>query len=195
MAIFDSVRFVGHALVSADGMIGDTAGEMPPALRNDGDWTRFQSALDQAALVVLGRKGHARHANPGRRRLVLTRSVDRLERDRTDARAWLWNPAGLGLGETLGELGVSGGTVAITGGTGTFDLFAPHFDSFDLAEMHHLVLPGGTPCFSRGHPRIVLASHGLRPGRTEVLDPPAAVTVTTWTIEPTRQGPTSGERP
>src|SRR5690606_35238256 len=74
----------GHAIVSSDGMIAAADGSMPPQLRNDTDWRIFQSALDQAALVVLGRIGHARHPNPGRRRLVLTHSVAELEADPQD---------------------------------------------------------------------------------------------------------------
>jgi hypothetical protein len=175
-----TIRFEGHAIVSADGMIADAEGEMPPELRNDTDWTRFQAALDRAALVVLGRRGHERHANPGRRRLVLTRSVDRLERDGEDDLAMRWNPAGLPIEDVLDELGIASGVVAITGGTGTFDLFAPLLDAFALAEVHRRVLPGGTPCFSAGHPRTVLADMGLLPAEIQDIDPEAGVTLTTW---------------
>ena len=64
------LRFVGHAIVTADGRIADAAGHMPPALRNPADQLRFEAALDAAALVVMGRLGHRRHPNRGRRRLV-----------------------------------------------------------------------------------------------------------------------------
>ena len=91
-----TLTFEGHAIVSADGMIADAAGEMPPALRNDADWTQFQAALDRAALVVLGRKGHERHPNPGRRRLVLTQRICRACRAGGE-NAWLWNPDGMAI--------------------------------------------------------------------------------------------------
>jgi len=173
-----SVRFEGHAIVSEDGMIADAAGSMPPALRSDADWRWFQAALDRAVLVVLGRLGHARHPNPGRRRLVLTRSVAALAADPGDGRAHLWNPAGMPLGEVLHELGVRDGTVAVTGGTGTFDLFRPHYDSFVLAEVRGLMLPGGTPCFSAGHPRLVLPGLGLAATDMSVIEP--GVVQTHW---------------
>ena len=72
-------------------------------LRNDKDWTRFQAALDRAALVVLGRLGHEAHPNPGRRRLVVTSRVERLEP--IDELVTLWNPAGLDFRDAVAELG------------------------------------------------------------------------------------------
>ena len=54
-----SLEIIGHAVVSADGRIADRHRQMPAILRNDKDWLRFQAALDRAALVVLGRLGHA----------------------------------------------------------------------------------------------------------------------------------------
>jgi hypothetical protein len=171
-----AIRFEGHAIVSADGMIADAAGEMPPALKNDADWALFQAALDRAALVVLGRKGHERHPNPGRKRLVLTRKADGLVTGGENA--WLWNPKRLAIEDMLQALGIADGVVAITGGTGTYDLFAPLMTAFDLSENHGLVLPGGTPTFSAGHPRAVLAAYGLVPSPAEPLAD--GVTLSRW---------------
>jgi hypothetical protein len=171
-----AVRFEGHAIVSADGMIADAAGEMPPALRNDVDWVQFQTALDRAAVVVLGRKGHERHPNPGRRRLVLTRKADGLVAGGDNA--WMWNPKKLTVEDALQALGISDGVVAVTGGTGTYEVFAPLMTAFALTEVHGLILPGGTPTFSRGHPRVVLAAYGLVPGPAEPLGD--GVTLTRW---------------
>ena len=168
----------GHAIVSADGMIADGDGEYPPALRNDADWAQYQRALDRAVLVVSGRRGHERHPNPGRNRLVLTRSVAALAPDPNDPRATLWNPAALPFPRALTELGVADGIVAITG---VFDLFAADYSSFLLSESNLLLLPGGTPCFSFGHPRMILAHAGLHPTGTKVIDPAAMVTTTLWT--------------
>jgi len=173
-----AVRFEGHAIVSADGMIAGPDGEMPDALRNDADWAQFQAALDRSALVVLGRKGHERHPNPGRRRLVLTRGVAGLEREARAGEAWLWNPGAVPIDVVLATLGIGDGEVAITGGTGTFDLFAPRMTAFVLSEVHGLVLPAGTPTFSAGHPRAVLAANGLLPYPTEPLGD--GVTLTRW---------------
>jgi hypothetical protein len=175
------LRIEGHAIVSADGMIADARGEMPGRLRNDADWRYFQDALDRAALVVLGRLGHARHPNRGRRRLVLTHQIETLEQDRHDPLATLWNPAGLALQHVLDDLGVYEGTLAITGGTGSFDLFLPFYTNFVLAEVHGFLLPGGTPCFSTGQPRDALTAAGLTPGETHTIDPAASVTQTGWT--------------
>jgi len=169
----------GHAIVSEDGMIAAADGSMPEALRSDADWRMFQAALDASALVVLGRLGHARHPNPGRRRLVLTRSVDALSADPNDALATLWNPVGMPVAEMLVQLGVTSGTVAVTGGTGTFDLFLPFYDRFVISEVRHLSLPGGVPCFSKGHPRFVLPGAGLAAGDMQVIDP--GVVQTVWT--------------
>lgn len=169
---FPDLRFEGHALVSADGMIADAQGRMPPELHHDADWAQFQAALDRAAIVASGRKGHEAHPNPSRRRLVLTRAVSRIERQ---GNATLWNPAVTGLAEVLGELGITSGVVAVAG---VFDFFLPYYDRFVLNELHRLVMPGGTPCFAAGHPRTVLAANKLVPGPAEMLD--AALTLTTW---------------
>lgn len=174
----DSMRVEGHAIVSADGMIADARGEMPALLRNDADWRLFQAALDEAALVVVGRLGHERHANPGRRRLVPTSRVERLEPDPGDALAHFWNPAALSISGVLDRLGITSGTIAVTGGTRVFDLFLPHYTAFVLSEVRGLVIPGGTPAFAAGHPRVVLAGAGLTQGAPEILD--AGTTLTRW---------------
>jgi hypothetical protein len=172
----------GHAIVSADGMIANPDGTMPPELRSDADWRLFQAALDRSALVVLGRLGHLRHPNPGRRRLVLTRSVVDLQPDPVDAQASYWNPAGIDITAALGRLGIDQGTIAITGGTGTFDLFLPWYDRFVLAEVRGLRMHDGTPCFSKGHPRFVLPGAGLEARDMETID--RGVVQTQWVRTP-----------
>lgn len=173
-----TVIIEGHAIVSVDGMIAAADGTMPPALRNEADWRIFQAALDAAALVVLGRLGHERHPNPGRRRLVLTRSVAALEADPGDALTQLWNPAGMAIADVLRQLGIAEGTVAITGGTGTFDLFLPLLDRFVLSEVRDLTLPDGIACFTKGHPRLVLPGAGLEARDMELID--RGVVQTQW---------------
>ncbi|MHB1111561.1 MAG: dihydrofolate reductase, partial [Devosia sp.] len=175
---------VGHAIVTADGMIADAAGKMPEALRNEADWQGFQAALDVAALVVLGRLGHERHPNPGRRRLVLTRAVSTLTPDARDPLALLWNPLATPLARVLEALEIAEGAIAITGGTGVFDHFLAAYDRFELSEVHNHVLPGGTPCFGGGHPRLVLAANGLVPGEATLIDAAAGVTATPWLRRP-----------
>ncbi len=160
----------GHAITSADGMIAAADGTMPPELHSEADWRLFQAALDDSVLVVLGRIGHARHPNPGRSRLVLTRSVADLSPDPSDQHATFWNPAGMEIAAVLDRLGISEGTVAVTGGTGTFDHFLPFYDRFVLSEVRGLTLPGGIPCFSKDHPRFVLPGAGLEPRDMEIID-------------------------
>jgi hypothetical protein len=174
------IAIEGHAIVSADGMISAADGTMPDALRNEPDWRLFQAALDRAALVVVGRLGHERHPNPGRRRLVMTRSVADASPDPADPLATLWNPAGLELGALLGRLGIASGTIAVTGGTRVFDFFLPRFTAFALSEVHRLVLPGGRPAFRAGHPRAVLANAGLLPASLDQLAPD--VSLTRWAL-------------
>jgi hypothetical protein len=176
-----SIRFVGHAIVSVDGMIADAAGGMPPELRNAADWRRFQAALDASALVVLGRLGHERHPNPGRRRLVFTSTIAGIAADPRDPQAILFNPAGAGLAEVLARLDIADGIVAVTGGTRVFEAFLPVLDGFDLAEVQMLALPGGRPCFGSAHPRTALTDAGLSPQLFELIDPAAGVSLTHWT--------------
>ena len=173
-------RVVGHAIVSADGMIADGDGFMPAPLRNDADWAIFQAALDRSSIVVVGRLGHRRHPNPGRRRLVFTNSVERFETDAADPLATLFNPAGMEVEDVLDRTGVPEGVVAVTGGRRVFEHFLPDYDEFMLAEVDGFVLPGGTPCFSAGHPRAVLAAAGLIPVERQTIDPSNGVTLTRW---------------
>ena len=167
-----NLLFEGHALVSADGMIADGNSRMPPALRHDADWAQYQEALGRSVIVASGRKGHETFPNPKRRRLVLTRGIARTEQQ---GNATLWNPAGIALAEVLTALGMTSGTVAVSG---VFDFFLPYYDRFVLDELHGLVLPGGTPCFTAGHPRTVLAAAGLTPAPAERLG--EGLTLTVW---------------
>ena len=173
-----TLDIVGHAIVSADGMIADRDHRMPMALRNDTDWRRFQAALDRSALVVLGRVGHAAHPNPGRKRLVVTSRVAWLEPDPADSNAMLWNPNGISFRRVIAGFGIVEGGIAVTGGTRVFDLFLPLFTRFDLVEVEGVAIPDGVPCFAAGRPAQMLAAAGLRARANEVLD--AGVGLTVW---------------
>lgn len=187
----DRFPIIGHAIVSADGMIADAAGEMPPELRNDADFALFQAALDQASVVVLGSIGHRRHPNPGRRRLVFTSRVTKLTADEADPLAAFCNPGTMVLGNVLREMDVADGVIAVTGGRMVFDHFLPLFDEFLLAEANGFVLPGGIQCFSGAHPREALARSGLEPAETRTIDAANQVTLTRWVLRtrgPSRTG-------
>ena len=173
----------GHAIVSDDDRIADHTGLTPQCLRNEADWARFQAALDQAVLTVLGRLGH--EANPnraGRPRLVLSTSARGVEQ-RADA--WWWNPAEIPFADAVAEAAPSGGVVAVPGGRRVFDLFlAIGFDEFHLARVPGVTLADGIPIFSEvgdgsGAARI-LAAHGLVAGPREILDAAAEVELVVW---------------
>ncbi|MEJ8572871.1 hypothetical protein [Microbaculum marinum] len=181
-------RFHGHAIVSADDCIAGPDGLTPKALRNEADWVRFQAMLDAAAVTVLGRLGH--EANPNvarRRRLVLTGGVAALEADGDN---WLWNPAGLPLGQALErvlppDIHRSGGVLAVPGGRRVFDFFLKlGYDEFHLARAERATVGRGTRLFSgldERHTAVdALLSAGLVPGAREVLDGDADVSLTIW---------------
>jgi hypothetical protein len=176
-------RIHGHAIVSQDDCIADAEGCTPPALRNDADWQRFQSALDAAALTVLGRLSH--EANPNvmnRKRIVVSSGARGVER-RADG--WWWNPAKAPLLDALSEAAPAGGIVAVPGGRRIFDLFLViGFDEFHLARATRLYMGNGTPVFSECANGVsadeVLMRHGLVAGPVEELDPLAGVSFTVF---------------
>jgi hypothetical protein len=78
---------------------------------------------------------------------------------------------------------VTAGTAAIIGGPNVFAMFLDRYDVFWLSQAPHVQLPDGEPCFPgvpARTPQQVLASHGLRAGTPEMLDPVGDVTVTPW---------------
>jgi dihydrofolate reductase len=175
------IEIEGHAIISANGMISDSRGDMPAELRNDADWRRFQAALDRAALVVMGRLGHERHPNSGsRRRVVVTSSVTALATNAADSRTIMWNPAGMAFEAVLAQLQVGTGVIAVTGGTRVFDLFLPRFDRFDLVTATKARIPGGRPCFSAGPAESVLIGAGLVARAPQWLDAEAGVVLIEW---------------
>jgi hypothetical protein len=175
--------FHGHAIVSEDDRIAGPDGRTPGSLRNEADWRRFQAALDEAVITVLGRRGH--EANPnrhGRNRLVLSSTARGLER-RADA--WWWNPQGLPLAAALAEAAPGGGVVAVPGGRPVFDLFLDiGFDEFHLARVYGVTVPDGVPVFTGVLDGLgaddILARCGLAADPPAVLDPAGPVELTRW---------------
>jgi dihydrofolate reductase len=176
----------GYVIVSADGMLADSKGQMPASIKNDADQHFFQNGLDHAAAVVHGRHSHegGPHAAQ-RKRLVLTRQTAALAPDPTYPNALLWNPTGATLEQALQELGAADGTVAIIGGPEVFSMFLPRYGSFHLSRAAQARIPGGLPPFTEvgpgATPEDVLARHGLKPGPRHDLDAAAGVTLVTWT--------------
>jgi len=183
------LRIEGYAIVSADGMLADRNGKMPDGLKIDADARFFNQAIDRAALLVHGRNSHEQQASSDRRRrLILTHRVTALAEHPSIPLAQLWNPAGMSFSEACRALGVSQGSVAVTGGAEVFRLFLDiGFDAFHLSRAGNVRLPGGRPVFPEVPaltPEQVLASHGLRPGPVEVLDATAQASLVTWAPPP-----------
>jgi hypothetical protein len=156
---------------------------MPPELRNERDWALFQSALDRAALTLIGRASHDAAPNAKRRRrLIVSRRSGGLE-ERADG-FWL-NPEKVPLQAALETLAPDGAEIAVVGGQAVFDLVGVSgFAAFHLARVRGLVLPGGRGLFracEKGVPATsILAGGGLVAGPEEMLDPAADVTLTIW---------------
>jgi dihydrofolate reductase len=184
-AMIGTHRIEGYAIVSADGMIADASGVMPQAIRNDADQSFLQAALDRAAVIVHGQ--HSYEGGPrasARKRLIVTRRVAAIMPDPSYANALLWNPAGASLEDALAELGTSGGSIAVIGGTEVFGLFLPRFDIFHLSVAARASIPGGRPVFPQVGPQAtveqVLAREGLQPTARSDLDPAAGISLTTF---------------
>ena len=178
-------RIEGYVIVSPDGMLADSKGQMPDTIRNDADQRFFQEALDRAAVVVHGRHSHEGGPHAGRRkRLVLTRQVASLAPDPDYPKALFWNPLGASLDQALERLGVGDGTVAVIGGPEVFSLFLPLYDAFHLSVAAKAKIPGGLAVFTEvgpnATPEDVLLRRGFRPGPRRDLDAAAGVSVVTW---------------
>jgi dihydrofolate reductase len=178
-------RIEGLAIVSADGMIADAQGMQPDALRLEADQRFFFDMLDRATALAHGRfSGEGGPGDARRRRLILTRRIAGLARDPQNPNAVLWNPTGATLAEAWERLGLSGGLLAVIGGTDVFGLFLDlGYDAFHLSCASRAKLPGGRPLFPGippSTPEDLLSRHGLKPGAVRVLDASAGLTLVTW---------------
>ena len=175
----------GMAIVSADGMLADADGVMPPALFIEGDQAFFEQSLDATAAVIHGRHSGEQQPKSGERlRLIATHSVKTLTPDPSNPKALLWNPATAPFEEGLRALGVTEGRIGIIGGTSIFGLFLPLYDVFHLSRANQVRLPGGRPVFPQvpeRTPEDVLLQHGLSPGPVHVFDRDKEASVVTWT--------------
>jgi dihydrofolate reductase len=179
-------RIEGYAIVSADGMLADASGHIPPELQVEADQKFFHGALEQAAVVVHGR--HSHEGGPkaaGRHRLVLTRRVPALAPEPDYPNALRWNPQGASLQQAWQALHAPDGLLAVVGGPEAYQLFLDiGYDAFHLSRVPGIRLPGGRPVFleigPQRSPEDVLASHGMQPGPQQVLDAAAGVTLVSW---------------
>jgi hypothetical protein len=179
-----ALRIEAYVIVSADGMLADAQGVMPDTLKFEGDKQFFNAALDKAALIVHGRYSHEGQPNsPQRKRVVVTRKIAGFADDPSNPKATLWNPGGASFEAVCDHAGVHTGIVAIIGGPNVFDMFMDSYDTFWLSLAPRVNVPDGEPVFSgvpRRTPQEILASHGLHPGRSLVLDAANDVSVTPW---------------
>ena len=190
----DGLTVEGLAIVSADGMIADHTGVQPDSLKPEADQQFFRDALQRADALV-----HGRHSGEGgphaarRRRIILTRAIAGVARDphnnsnnNSNSNTVLWNPQGAPFAEAWAMLGASGSRLAVIGGTEVFGLFLElGYDAFHLTRVADVHLPGGRPVFPGvpgRRPEEVLASHGLAPEVTRVLEASAGLTLTTWRL-------------
>jgi hypothetical protein len=179
-----ATRIEGYVIVSAEGMLADARHVMPDSLKFKGDADFFNAALDRADLIVHGRNSHEGQPNsPKRKRIILTRTIERLAPDPSNPNATLWNPAGVPFEAACAAAGVTSGTIAIIGGPIVFGMFMDRYDTFYLSQAPHVHLPGGEACFPgvpERTPQQVLAAHGLKAGEPEMLDAEFGVSVTPW---------------
>lgn len=178
-------RIEGLAIVAADGMIADANGKQPDALKLEADQRFFHDNLDKATALLHGRNsGEGGPHAARRRRLILTRGIAGLARDPQSANTVRWNPAGATLEQAWQALGLSGGLLAVIGGTEPFGLFLDRgYDAFHLSRTSRAQLPGGRPVFPGippATPEELLARHGLIPGPRRVLDASSGLALTTW---------------
>jgi dihydrofolate reductase len=178
-----SGRIEGYAIVSADGMIANAEGQIPPSLVFEADQRLFMQAVEAADLVVHGRHSAEKPASRTRRRVIVTTRVPGVAADPSNANVVLWNPAGAPFERAVAQLGGAHKAIAILGGTNVFGLFLDRYDSFELSRAAKVRIPGGRPVFP-GVPDSsvddVLARHGLVPGEPKILDRENALTVTSW---------------
>jgi hypothetical protein len=179
-----ALRIEGYVIVSADGMLANADRVMPDDLKFKGDKAFFTDGLDRSDLIVHGRNSYEDQPNsPRRKRLFLTRKISSIAPDPSNPNATLWNPAGASFEAACEQSRTGAGTVAVIGGPTVFGMFMDRYDVFWLSLAPHVQLPDGEPCFPgvpAQSPQQVLASHGLRAGPSQMLDPAADVTVTPW---------------
>jgi len=179
-----TLRIEGYVILSADGMLADASGVMPPQLKFDADQTFFEAALDGADLIVHGRNSFEdQPRSPLRTRIWVTRTVAALASDPSNPKATLWNPAGASFEDACRRAGVTSGTAAIIGGPDVFGMFMDRYDTFWLSQAHDLKIPNGIGGFPEIPPRSaqdILTAHGLKAAETRVLDSERHVDVTAW---------------
>jgi len=174
-----------YVIVSANGMLADSTGIMPDTLKFPADQAFFESALDDADLIVHGRHSHEEQPRSNERmRLVMTRSIPALAPDTAHPRSMLWNPEGVTFEDACKAAGVApSAKIAIIGGPLVYAFFLDSYDTFWLSQAHNIDLAGGLgvlPGVPSKTPQDILAAAGLHAAETRMLDAANRVDLTAW---------------
>jgi dihydrofolate reductase len=178
-------RIEGYAIVSREGMIAESDGSFPEELKIPADQQFYQESLERASAVANGR--HSAEGGPkerARKRIRLTRRVQRVVTDPDNPNVVLWNPGTASFDEAWQRLGVEDGILAVVGGTDVFALFLNiGYDAFFLTRALASI-PRGRPVFPGvGNGVAVeepLKKHGLVLRDTRMLDPASETVVQEW---------------
>ena len=182
---FKRPRIEGFAIVSREGMIAGSDSSFPEVLKIPADQEFYQASLNRASAVANGR--HSAEGGPkeaARRRIVLTRRVQRVTVDPRNPKAVLWNPATAPFDEPWQRLGADDGILAVVGGTDVFGLFLTlGYDAFFLTRAQASV-PRGRPVFpgvgAGSTAEEVLERHGMVLRETRMLDPATGTVLEEW---------------
>ncbi len=178
-------RIEGYAVISREGMIATADGKSPEEIKIPADHQFYHDSVDRASAVANGR--HSAEGGPKeklRRRLLLTRRVNRLMPDPGNPRTILWNPGSTPFDEAWARLGIEDGILAVVGGTDVFGLFLTlGYDTFHLSRTDASV-PRGRPVFpgvcTAATVEDVMAKAGLVLRDTRLLDPTTSTRVEAW---------------
>ena len=178
-------RIEGYAVISIEGMIAKGDGTFPDEIKIEADHKFYQDSVDRASAVANGR--HSSEGGPkekSRRRIILTRRVQRVMIDPANALAILWNPGTAPFEEAWQRLGIEDGTLAVVGGTDVFGLFLNiGYDAFFLTRAEASV-PRGRPVFPGVGKDVpaseILTKHGMVLRDTRMLDAATNTVVEEW---------------
>jgi hypothetical protein len=179
-------RIEGYAIVSREGMIALPDGSFPKVLEIPGDQAFYRGSLDRASAVANGR--HSAEGGPKehlRKRLRVTRRVQRIITDPDNANVVLWNPGTASFQEAWQKLGIDEGTLAVLGGTYVFALFLTiGYDTFHLSRANGVSVPRGRPVFpgvgDGVAPEEPLKKQGFALRSTRALDPDTETVLEEW---------------
>jgi dihydrofolate reductase len=178
-------RIEGYAIISREGMIARSDGSFPEELKIPADQQFYQESLEHASAVANGR--HSAEGGPkekARKRIRLTRTIQRIIPDPGNANVVLWNPGTSSFDEAWQKLGIDGGVLAVVGGTDVFALFLTiGYDAFFLTRAL-VSIPRGRPVFpgvgNGVAPEEPLKQRGLVLKQTRMLDPVTETVVQEW---------------